>query len=225
MGSCCTHAIPPPVAQPASCGAPLRHPPCTPCWMAAATAWALPEVREAGSTLPPEPCGAGQQEVHCSCSSSSRAGGRLLAEASERGPSARLHARYPSAFPQGHHARRRAWLRAAATAVALAPYLVTARTAACASCWVRPWAGARVAAVATASELPAEVALAISWAAPSMLPDARAAGEQAGRGGTEQTRGMERQSGVWLHVPSSLASFPAAQQLQAVPRRAACTYT
>lgn len=53
------------------------------------------------------------------------------------------------------------WLRAAATAVAFAPYFVTASTAACANCWVRFAAGASVAAVETASVLPAEVALAI----------------------------------------------------------------
>lgn len=34
--------------------------PATPCWMAAATAAASPAVREAGVTLPPEPCRGGR---------------------------------------------------------------------------------------------------------------------------------------------------------------------
>ena len=59
--------------------------------------------------------------------------------------------------------------------MAFAPYFVTASTAACASCWVKFAAGASVAAVETASVLPAEVALAIIRAALSMLPEASAA--------------------------------------------------
>ncbi len=69
----------------------------------------------------------------------------------------------------------RTWLRALATATGSAPYLVTASTEACASCWVRFSAGASVAALETASVLPALVAFAIIWAALSMLPEARAA--------------------------------------------------
>lgn len=68
-------------------GLPLGHQaPLTPCSTAPAAAAALPEEREAGSTVPPEPCTAGCRAIQRApgrqgvCAINQHAAGKLVTE-------------------------------------------------------------------------------------------------------------------------------------------------